>query len=143
MYKYITKNESSNVLHKSSKGFSAVELLVTLFIAFLFLSMGYTLYGTIVASSSQNRHRAQADNIAMEYLRRHEATVTNPCVAATPVNQAAVTGATGADLASPKVTVTITCPNSSVTLLSLVKVTVTYQEGGSERNVYHEVYASI
>jgi hypothetical protein len=116
---------------------------VTLFVALLFLSMGYTLYGTIVTASSQNRHRAQADNIAFEYLRRYEATVTNPCIVATPINGVAVTGASAADLASPKVTVNITCPNSTVTLISLIKVTVVYQEGGSQRNVYHEVYGSV
>lgn len=131
------------IAHTSTKGFSAVELLVTLFVAFLFLSMGYTLYGTIVTASSQNRHRAQADNIAFEYLRRYEATATNPCIAATPVNNVTVTGTTAADLASPTVTVGITCPNSTVTLLSLIKVTITYQEGGTQRNVYHEVYASV
>lgn len=143
MNKFITKNQSSPTTLKSSKGFSAVELLVTLFVALLFLSMGYALYGTIVTASSQNRHRAQADNIAFEYLRRYEATALNPCVVSTPVNNVTVTGATAADLASPKVTVNITCPNSTVTLLSLVKVTITYQEGGSQRNVYHEVYASV
>lgn len=139
MKKYLSKHESSN---QSSSGFSAVELLVTLFIAFIFLSIGYTLYGAIVSSSSQNRHRAQADNIAYEYLRRYEATATNPCVATTPISNAAVTGATAADLATPTVTVAITCPNSTTTLVSLVKVTVVYKEGGVQRNVYHEVFAT-
>jgi len=133
------QNKTSN---KSIKGFSAIELLVTLFIALLFLSIGYTLYGTIVTSSSTARHRAQADNIAFEYLRRYETTVTNPCIVTNPVNNVAVTGATAADLASPTVTVNITCPNGTATLLSLVKVTVLYKEGGVQRNVYHEVYAS-
>jgi prepilin-type N-terminal cleavage/methylation domain-containing protein len=133
------RNETSN---EPMKGFSAIELLVTLFIALLFLSIGYTLYGTIVTSSSVARHRAQADNIAFEYLRRYETTVTNPCIVTNPVNGVLVTGATAADLASPTVTVNITCPNSTATLLSLVKVTVLYKEGGVQRNVYHEVYAS-
>lgn len=139
MYKY---RKTQKKMQNSTKGFSAIELLVTLFIAMLFLSMGYTLYGTIVASSSQNRHRAQADNIAFEYLRRYEATVTNPCVVATPVNGVTVTSSSAVDLASPKVTVNVTCPNSTVTSLALVKVTVTYKEGGSQQNVYHEVFAS-
>lgn len=128
--------------NESTRGFSAIELLVTLFIALLFLSMGYTLYGAIVTSSSLSRHRAQADNIAYEYLRRYEATVTNPCVTTTPVNNQSITGNSAAGLASPTATVNITCPNSTVTLLSTVKVTVTYIEGGVQRNVYHEVFAS-
>jgi prepilin-type N-terminal cleavage/methylation domain-containing protein len=131
-----------NTTSDSMKGFSAIELLVTLFIALLFLSIGYTLYGTIVTSSSVARHRAQADNIAFEYLRRYETTVTNPCIVTNPVNNALVTGPTAADLAGPTVTVNITCQNSTATSLSLVKVTVLYKEGGVQRNVYHEVYAS-
>ena len=127
---------------ESQKGFSAIELLVTMFIALLFLSIGYTLYGAIVNSSSTSRHRAQADNIAFEYMRRYEATVTNPCVTSTPVSNVVVTGASAETLAAPTVTVNITCPNSTATLLSLVKVTVVYKEGGVQRNVYHEVYAS-
>jgi len=132
----------TNKSNESKKGFSAIELLVTMFIALLFLSIGYTLYGAIVNSSSIARHRAQADNIAFEYMRRYEATVTNPCVVSTPVNNVVVTGASAETLAAPTVTVNITCPNSTATLLSLVKVTVIYKEGGVQRNVYHEVYAS-
>jgi prepilin-type N-terminal cleavage/methylation domain-containing protein len=128
--------------NESIKGFSAVELLVTLFIAVIFLAAGYSLYGAIVSNSAATRHRAQADNIAYEYLRRYESTVTNPCVTTTPLNNAAVTGDSGIGLPSPTVTVNITCPNSTVTLLSLVKVTIGYKEGGSQRNVYHEVFAS-
>jgi len=139
----MNKNLSTKTfLNRSTNGFSAIELLVTLFIAMLFLSMGYSLYGTIIQSSSQNRQRSQADNIAFEYLRRYEATVTNPCAVTTPLNNVAVTGATAADLASPTVTVNITCPNSTTTVMSRVKVTVAYIDGGSSRNVYHEVYAT-
>ena len=143
MNKYRQKKKTSKLAIKTSSGFSAVELLVTLFIALLFLSMGYSLFGAIVTTSSQNRHRAQADNIALDYLRRYEATVASTCVAATPVNGVDVTSATAADLPGAKATVDITCPNSTLTSLSLIKVTITYQEGGSQRNVYHEVFASI
>jgi len=139
MNKYRAKNKS---LRRSDNGFSAIELIVTLFIAVLFLFMGYTLFGTIVASGSQNRHRAQADNVAFDYLRRYESTVGNTCAASTPVNNVALTGASAVDLGTPAVTVAITCPNPTLTALSLVKVTVTYQEGGGQRNVYHEVFAS-
>ena len=139
MNKYIVKHKSSPT---SNSGFSAVELIVTLFIAVLFLFMGYTLFGTIVTSGSQNRHRSQADNVAFDYLRRYESTVGSTCAASTPVNNVALTGTSAVDLGTPAVTVNITCPNGTLTALSLVKVTVTYQEGGSQRNVYHEVFAS-
>jgi len=127
---------------KKNKGFSAVELIVTMFIALLFLSMGYTLYGAIVNSSSIARHRAQADNVAQEYLRRYESVATNPCAASTPLTNAAVTSAAGDGLANPKVSVAISCSNSTISLMSLVTVTITYTESGAQRSVYHEVYAS-
>lgn len=139
MNKYLRKSRSFN---ETMKGFSAIELLVTLFIAFLFLSMGYTLYGAIVTSSSSARHRAQADNIAYDYLRRYEATVTSPCVVTTPVSSQPVTGGSAIDLGSPTVTVNISCPNSTVVAVSKVKVTVLYNEKGVQRNVFHEVFAS-
>ena len=127
---------------QSMKGFSAVELLVTLFIAVLFLAMGYTIYGAISTSSSVSRHRAQADNIANEYLRRYESTVTSPCIVSTPLSNQAVAASSADGLAAPRVTVEITCPNSSLTSLSKVKVTVTYNESGVQRSAYHEVFAS-
>lgn len=139
MSNYAAKSKSSN---ETQKGFSAIELLVTLFIALLFLSMGYTLYGAIVTSSSTARHRAQADNITYEYLRRYEATVTSPCIVTTPVNNQPVTSGSAIDLGSPTVTVNISCPNSTVTAVSKVKVTVSYKEKGVQQNVFHEVFAS-
>jgi prepilin-type N-terminal cleavage/methylation domain-containing protein len=129
-------------IHKKNQGFSAVELIVTMVIALLFLSMGYTLYGAIVNSSSTARHRAQADNVAHEYLRRYESVVVNPCAASMPVTNSPVTSAAGEGLASPKVSVVISCNNSTISLMSLVTVTVTYTESGAQRSVKHEVYAS-
>ncbi len=55
----------------SQRGFSAVELLITLFIGFLFIMMGYQLYSTIIASSGESRQRATANNIAYAELRKY------------------------------------------------------------------------
>jgi prepilin-type N-terminal cleavage/methylation domain-containing protein len=129
--------------HMSSRGFSAVELLATLFIAVVFLAAGYSLYGSIVTRSSQVRHRAQADNVAYDYLRRYEATVPVACVATNPVTNAAVPVSIAGDLPKPIVSVVITCPLSSVSLISKIKVTIKYTEGASQQNVEHEVYASV
>lgn len=133
-----TMNKSSN-----SQGFTAVELLITLFVAALFLAAGYTLYDAIVSRSSEARQAAQADNIAYDYLRRYEATVGTPCASSTPVNREALTGDQAQGLARPLVTVAITCPyGSTINRLSKVTVTVEYGDGGDPRSVQHEVLAS-
>jgi Tfp pilus assembly protein PilE len=129
--------------NKKSAGFSAVELLATIFIAVVFLSAGYSLYGAIVSRSAVTRHRAQADNIAYDYIRRYESTVPTACVTTTPLNNVVVPSSVAGDLGKPTVTVSITCPNNSITLLSKVKVVVNYVEGGVQRNVEHEVFAAI
>lgn len=128
---------------KTTQGFSAVELLITLFVAALFLAAGYTLYDAIVGRSAEARQQAQADNIAYDYLRRYEATVTTPCAASTPVNRVAISGDQAEGLARPLVTVAISCPyGSSINRLSKVTVTVEYGDGGDQRSVTHEVLAT-
>lgn len=126
----------------TSGGFSTVELLITLIVAAMFLLSGYTLYSTIAVRSADSRHRAQADNIAYDYLRRYESTVTNPCVASTPVSAAPLNGGVADGLGGATVTVSVTCPNASVLSVSLVTVTIGYLEGGVQKNVYHEIYSS-
>ncbi len=135
--------KTSTPTHASIRGFSAIELLATLFIAFIFLAAGYSLYGAIVTRSAQTRHRAQADNVAYEYIRRYEATVGVSCVTTTPLNNVVVPASVAGDLGKPRVTVAITCPNGTVTLLSKIRVIVYYSEGGEQRNVEHEVFASV
>lgn len=67
---------------KYSKGFTVVELMVTLVIAVLFVISGYQLYGTVSLRSSATRQAAEASNIAYDVLR-HEGSVyvpaTNNC----------------------------------------------------------------
>lgn len=128
---------------KHSQGFTAVELLITLFVAALFLAAGYTLYDAIVSRSAEARQRAQADNIAYDYLRRYESTVTTPCASSTPLNRVALTGDDAEGLARPIITVAISCPyGSTINRLSKVTVTVEYGDGGDPRSVTHEVLAT-
>lgn len=127
----------------TSSGFTAVELLITLFVAALFLAAGYTLYDAIINRSSEARQTAQADNIAYDYLRRYEATVAVPCAASTPLNRAALTGDAVLGLANPLVTVSVTCPfGSTLNRVSKVTVTIEYGDGGNPRSVQHEVLAT-
>ena len=126
----------------SLTGFTTVELLVTLFVAAMFLAAGYMFYNAILLRSSEARWQSQADNIAYDYLRRYEALASVPCVANTPVNQEALTGDAASGLANPRVTVQVTCPISSLNRISKITVTVNYGQGGAPSYVRHEVYAS-
>ncbi|MBC7868584.1 prepilin-type N-terminal cleavage/methylation domain-containing protein [Candidatus Saccharibacteria bacterium] len=104
-------------------GFTAVELLITLFVAAAFLVSGYQLYNLIIKDSGQTRAEARASNVAYDYLRRYSATAASPCAVATPLNNYADT-VTG--LSAVKVTVAITCPYAILTNVSKVSVTVLY-----------------
>ena len=61
----------------SQAGFSAVELLITLFIAVAFIGAGYQLYAIIIKDGSEASLRAKANTIAYENLRTYSAKTTN------------------------------------------------------------------
>jgi prepilin-type N-terminal cleavage/methylation domain-containing protein len=126
----------------TNAGFTAVELLITLFVAALFLAAGYTLYDTILGRSSEARRMAQADNIAYDYLRKYEATVGTTCASSTPLNKVAITGDAAQGLANPFVTVQITCPNVDIPRVSKITVRIDYGEGGDAQYVRHDILAS-
>lgn len=109
-------------------GFSAVELLITLFIAFMFIMMGYQLYGAVIKDGGESRARAQASNDAYVWLRQYQSaaeTMTCPVSPSTP---------------SPGITVTITCPQSALPSLKLV--TVKAVRGNPPQEVTHAIYSS-
>ena len=104
-------------------GFSAIELLITLFIAAAFLMSGYQLYDVIMKDGGETSAQARASNTAYDYLQRYKTTATNPCTAQTPLTNQSITVS---NLSSVTATVAITCPYSSVTSISKVQVTINY-----------------
>ncbi len=104
-------------------GFTAVELLITLFVAAVFLIAGYQLYSFVVQRSSDARNETRISNVAYDYLRQYEARITNPCTSLTPVSNALITVD---GLTDVRITVAINCPNSSVNRLSRIQVTAVY-----------------
>ena len=121
-------------------GFSAVELLITLFIAAIFLAAGYMLFSAIMRDTAAARQQSQASNIAYDYTQRHAATVTNPCTASTPLNDF-VLESTPQGLQNVQLTVRITCPYSSIPTISKVSTTIKYGSNPTKES-YHAVYAS-
>lgn len=110
-------------IKNQQKGFTAVELLITLFVASFFLIAGYQLFGVIINDSGDARAKAKASNVAYDYLRRYANSATSPCVAATPLSNSSITVES---LQNVTVTVTITCPQVDAPSLSKVTTSLTY-----------------
>ena len=125
--------------HRANQsGFSAVELLITLFIAAAFVGTGYQLYSIIISDSGSARMRASASNIAYTALRRHSPQVTSPCstVTASPTP----TIPAGSGLSNASISVTITCPFGTSSTTSKITATVTY--GSPAEEVKHALFVT-
>ncbi|MFZ3009910.1 MAG: type II secretion system protein, partial [Candidatus Microsaccharimonas sp.] len=96
-------------------GFTAVELLITLFVAVAFLVAGYQLFNVVVKDGGQARAESRAGNVAYDYMRRYASNATNPCTGSTPLNNSPL-NIDG--LSNARITVTITCPDVTTASLS-------------------------
>jgi len=110
-------------LRKQQQGFTAVELLITLFVAAAFLISGYQLFNLVIKDGGDVRAESRAGNVAYEYLRRYSGDATSPCAPSTPVDNEAVTVT---DLTDVTVTVTVTCSQAATPSVSKVTATITY-----------------
>jgi Tfp pilus assembly protein PilV len=123
-------------------GFSTVELLITLFVAAVFLAAGYQLYLVTVRDSGDVRQRARASAIAYDYLRRNAATVPTICSSATSTPIEITPAPEG--LARAKVSVSRSCAQSGLSNLSRIEVTVRYNHDSApgDKDVTHAIYAT-
>jgi prepilin-type N-terminal cleavage/methylation domain-containing protein len=110
-------------MNKQQSGFTAIELLITLFVAAAFLVAGYQLFSLVIKDGGQARAESRAGNVAYDYMRRYAPAATNPCTEQTPLAASAVSIE---GLSNAQITVTITCPEFSVTSLSRVNVSISY-----------------
>ena len=124
---------------QAQSGFSAVELLITLFVAAVFLVAGHQLYSTIIRDSGASRQKARASNIAYDYLRRQAASAPTTCAPSTPVDNVKITP-DPEGLVNVFVTVSYSCPQGSLSGLTKVQSTVRYGTDGGE--VSHAVFTS-
>lgn len=129
-------------LQVNEAGFSAVELLITLFIAAAFLLTGYQLYGIIIEDGGNARVQAKASNIAYDNLRKYTPFASNPCATYTPSPQPSVPAGSG--LPSPSsIQVNITCPSGlGTTSVSKVQVVVKYGTASPQEEVVHAVFVT-
>lgn len=112
------------MIHKNKQsGFTAIELLITLFVAAAFLVAGFQLYNLVIKDSGQTRAQARAANVAYNYLRQYSNSAVNPCVSSTPLNASSVSVS---GLSNVIVSVSLSCPYTSVTNVTKVEVSVSY-----------------
>lgn len=126
------------MIHRRQKveGFSAVELLITLFIAAAFLGTGYQLYSVIIKDGGEARAQARASNIAYDNLRRYSPQATSPCTVFTPTPAATIPANSG--LSNATVTVTPSCPYT--TAIAVTKILVSVKYGSPQKEVVHAIF---
>lgn len=122
----------------TEQGFSAVELLITLFIAVAFIATGYQLYSIIIKDGGEARARARASNIAYDNLRRYTPKATNPCTVFPPSPTPSIPSGSG--LSNASITVTYSCPYGPTVATS--KVTVSVKYGSPQQEVVHATYVT-
>jgi trimeric autotransporter adhesin len=111
------------------QGFTAIELLITLFVAAAFLVAGYQLYFVIIKDNGNTRAQAKAANVAYNYLRQYSANTTAPCSASLPLVNSPVSVS---GLTNTTISVTVSCPYSTSTgtnntqNISRIDVAITY-----------------
>jgi Tfp pilus assembly protein PilE len=115
-------------------GFSAVELLITLFIAAAFITTGSQLYTVIIKNSDEARTRAKATNIAYDKLRYYSAQATNPCT----VIIISPTLPSNHGLTNASISGSITCPYGTGTPTSKVEIILLH--GTPQEEVSHALY---
>ena len=109
---------------RRQSGFTAVELLITLFVAAAFLIASYQLFNLVVKDGGATRAESRAANIAYDYLRQYGASSTTiPCTASTPLNNAPISID---GLTSTTISIAVTCLPDAIASLSKVEATINY-----------------
>ncbi|MGB4767622.1 MAG: prepilin-type N-terminal cleavage/methylation domain-containing protein [Candidatus Saccharimonas sp.] len=120
----------------NESGFTVVELLIALVVAVLLLGSGYQLYTTVLRDSGGTQRRANADNAAYQLLRQYQANIGATC----SVSNATPAVPSTANLPGSTASVAISCPFGTSSSISLVRVTITYNNPETQ-SVSRAIYA--
>lgn len=123
--------------YDQESGFSAVELLITLFVLAAFLVAGVQLYNVVINDGAASRAEARASNIAYGYLRQYSTSAENPCVASTVLNNEPIEVQ---GLIDVSVTVAVSCPYGTSSDISKVQARVTYNN--PSQTVVHATFVN-
>lgn len=120
---------------RMTAGFTAVEVLITLFIAAILIGGGYQVYGLVSGNTLDARERTIANNYAYEALRQHTSGEASRCLPAAEQN----INQPFPNLSSPvSMSVQTTCPYGANHAISQVTVRLNY--GVSQKGVVHALY---
>lgn len=122
---------------QNEDGFSAIELLVTLFIAVAFLGTAYQLYTVVIRDSADARFRARASNIAYAELRKRSDDSVQGCTAVP--EQVFDVNAAASGLDKPVGKATIECRQDGLTF---IKIAVSYGPANQRQEVQHAAFIS-
>ncbi len=134
--------------HKLQQGFTAVELLITLFIAAVFLFAGYQLFAQVMRDGAGADKDAELSSLAYERMRKSAlaASAASPAGCAAASESVTTTTEPVAGIGNVTFKVTIDCPYSttpgSLTDIFLVKVETSYNDNGTTRKVEHATFSN-
>ena len=95
-----------------SNGFSAIELLITLFIAAAFIVSGAQLYSAVIKDGGNANMTAKASSALSTYLQNYKTTVDDPCTPEKPLTNSPISVV---GLSNVTISVEITCQNNDTT----------------------------
>jgi hypothetical protein len=124
--------------YAKQSGFTAVELLITLFVAAAFLIAGYQLFNVVIKDGGQARAESTAGNVAYDYLRRYAPIATSPCNPTTALRNSPITID---GLSNATITITISCP-VGYSAVGLSKVEATIQYNTPQRTLKYSTYTN-
>lgn len=129
-------------MNSVQRGFTAVEVLVTLFIATVLIGGGYQVYGLVNSSSRDARERSVASNYAYESLRRLAASAPAACDASTPEQDLTSQLPSDAALPAPySMKATYTCPYGDGDTISQLTIRLSYGPT-PQKEVVHALYVN-
>lgn len=119
------------------QGFTAIELLIALFIAAAFIFSGYQLYSVVLKDGNDARLRSRASNVAYGNLQKYAPNITTPCTVISPITPTAPT-----DLPSASVSVTFSCPYGTSSTTSRIQAVVSYGTTSPQQTVTEAMYVT-
>ena len=115
-------------------GFSAIELLITLIVASMFLFSGYQIYRQVVRDGADANRVAVLSNKVNEKLRFQIKNSALICSSTVPTE----TNVPEPGIGPVTYTYIINCPNASLPTMKLIKVQASYDGG---KIVQHAAYS--
>jgi prepilin-type N-terminal cleavage/methylation domain-containing protein len=121
--------------HYAQEGFTAVELLITLIIASMFIIAGFQLYSQVTRDGAEANKVAIVSNKVNERLQN---LMSDSAVTCTTTRSPQTITETG--VGPVTYTTTISCPNPSVPTLKLLKVEASYNNNA--KKLQHAAYSN-